>query len=1259
MATSSWLLASDLQATVSSGSSFWGGLSGSFAITNTSQQSKSSWSFSFVSSYNTFDFWNADESAVRNSDGTYTITVKASAGAAPLAAGSRLDLGFTVMSDSDATVTVAEAVLGPVGTTTSSSSTSTSTSTSATTSTSTGSTTTTGSTSPAGTGSSSPSGSGGLVVEMQLGSSWSGAYEGTLTVRNSGSSAVAAGWSVSFVSDHRLGSVSDFQLQQQLQADGRTLVTLSAPSWAASQGLAAGASLSSYFQAQGDRAGQSVAELFTFSASGGGSTSTTGGSTTTGTGGDTSTGSSGGTTATPPPGPAGLNSGNSGDARWGEAYFAPYVDMALWPVPDLSAIAASRGTSLLTLGFLQASGSGQLGWGGLDALAISPTNSNEQAQAIRASIQAFQQAGGDVMISLGGMNGSSLAEVGARSGMGASTLAARYAEVVSQFQLNRLDFDIEGAALADDAATALHSQALALLQQQNPQLEVWYTLPVLPTGLTADGLDVVRIALAAGVKLDGVNVMAMDYGEFAAPTSGPNAQTMGAYAIAAAEATKGQLDGLFAQFGKGFSWAMVGVTPMIGVNDITSEVFTLADAQLLEDFARDKGLGMLSMWSIARDNPGSLGSATATASGLNASAGSFSAIFRDYGSQNSLSLGGTTTGGGTTSGTTTTTPSTTTTSGSGGSVPTGGDGGSPLSSAPTRLVGYFEEWGIYGRDFRVADVKADQFTHLNYSFFGITPTQSDLPYMAKDLNVLPGAMVQAGYLGFNSNTPGGLGIHDTWAAYEKTFSQSDQLVSRHFDAGQWQGLSESRRQGYLSGGEFDVITQADGSRLVRAKADNWTDAQGGIQRLFHKADWDGLSDARKAYLVTNSQQYSWTDQWQGSFSPGAGSTSERIAAVNNHFAAGAGRTLTLKADGDLVRNSSAWVGDDPANWEKLYAGNLNQLRLLKELNPELSIGFAIGGWTLSGNFSTNLDDAAGREIFTQSIVDHLGYYDFFSSVDFDWEYPGGGGLDSNASSPQDGVNFALTLQLLDEKLAAFEQRTGREIEISVATAAGAEKLAKLNLQGINPYVDFYNVMTYDFHGGWEKITGHQAAMRGDSGGYDVVTAIDQFRQAGIAMDKVVLGAPAYTRAWGGVAAGSSYGYGMAGDTSLAPGSYEKGNYDQKDLITGIENNSYQLVWDDTNKAAFAYNAGTGIWSSIETAATIAGKAAYVREAGLGGVMFWALSNDSSGPQSLVGAANDALRGGVTLDTIAGRAPAFDVVLGGDGRFSFSDFTTLA
>jgi len=233
------------------------------------------------------------------------------------------------------------------------------------------------------------------------------------------------------------------------------------------------------------------------------------------------------------------------------------------------------------------------------------------------------------------------------------------------------------------------------------------------------------------------------------------------------------------------------------------------------------------------------------------------------------------------------------------------------------------------------------------------------------------------------------------------------------------------------------------------------------------------------------------------------------------------------------------------------------------------------------------------------------------------------------------------------------------VEISIATAGGADKLANLNLEGIDPYVDFYNVMTYDFHGGWESQTGHQAAMTGDAGGYDVLTAIDQFRQADVDLSKVVLGAPAYTRAWGGVQDGGTYGYQQAGDSSQAAGSFEAGSYDVKDLLTGVENGDLQLFWDDTAKAAFVYDSVSGLWSSIETAATVAGKAAYVQEAGLGGLMFWALSNDAEGDQSLVDAAFDGLLGGESLESIAARAESFDQVIGGDGQFNLSDFTNLA
>jgi chitinase len=199
-------------------------------------------------------------------------------------------------------------------------------------------------------------------------------------------------------------------------------------------------------------------------------------------------------------------------------------------------------------------------------------------------------------------------------------------------------------------------------------------------------------------------------------------------------------------------------------------------------------------------------------------------------------------------------------------------------------------------------------------------------------------------------------------------------------------------------------------------------------------------------------------------------------------------------------------------------------------------------------------------------------------------------------------------------------------------------------------------MTYDFHGGWENQTGHQAAMTGDANNYDVTTAVSVFEEAGVALNKVVLGAPAYTRAWGGVEDGGTFGYQQSGTGAEAEGSFEAGVYDYKDIVTDVVTGQTDLYWDDDNKAAFVYNGDE--WSSIETTATIAGKAAYVQEKDLGGMMFWALSNDAEGEQSLVETADDILRQGASYALAVENAPEFDYILGGNGEFSISDFTAL-
>src|SRR5262249_51286837 len=152
-----------------------------------------------------------------------------------------------------------------------------------------------------------------------------------------------------------------------------------------------------------------------------------------------------------------------------------------------------------------------------------------------------------------------------------SALQAAYQTVVDAYHFTHLDFDIEGAAVADHASIDRRSQAIAALQQADAAagkpVQVWLTLPVLPTGLDNNGLYVLQSAVKYGVKVAGVDVMAMDYGESAAPN--PQGH-MGEYAIQAATSLFGQLRNVYGTSPTDAQlWQMVGVTPMIGLNDDT------------------------------------------------------------------------------------------------------------------------------------------------------------------------------------------------------------------------------------------------------------------------------------------------------------------------------------------------------------------------------------------------------------------------------------------------------------------------------------------------------------------------------------------------------------------------------------------------------------------------------------------------------------------------------------------------------------------
>jgi chitinase len=281
-----------------------------------------------------------------------------------------------------------------------------------------------------------------------------------------------------------------------------------------------------------------------------------------------------------------------------KSWLVPYVDVTLTPTFQFQDPAANPANNV-ALAFVVADPQDGCSpsWGG----AYRP---DEAAAALELDrrINQLRSAGGNVMLGVGGLNNSELAVACTDQ----ARLTEAYRQLVRRYDVETLDLDIEGTAVADQASLQRRALALNTLQAERAAaghpLAVWLTLPVAPDGLTVDGLAAVRATLAGGVALRGVNVMTMDFG-----TEQGSAPDMLDLTTRALDSTHRQLTDLYLRLGVQLTspqvWSRIGATPMIGQNDVDAERFTVEDARGLASFAVDKGLGRVSMWSVNRDAP--------------------------------------------------------------------------------------------------------------------------------------------------------------------------------------------------------------------------------------------------------------------------------------------------------------------------------------------------------------------------------------------------------------------------------------------------------------------------------------------------------------------------------------------------------------------------------------------------------------------------------------------------------------------------------
>lgn len=277
-------------------------------------------------------------------------------------------------------------------------------------------------------------------------------------------------------------------------------------------------------------------------------------------------------------------------------WFAGYVNVTAKPAYAFESPTTKAARDVFLSGIVSApDGSCTPRWGGAFTL--------QQAAAsldLDRRIARLLHRGGKMAVSFGGQLHDELAT----ACTDVNALAAAYAKVIDRYHVSTIDLDVEGTNLSDRAAGQRRAQAVKKLQLQRrttgKSLAIWLTLPVSPNGLTDDGKAAVDAMLRNGVDLAGVNAMTMDYGgSRAADQSMLNATT------AALTATQLQLKALYSGAGMKLSaaavWSKIGVTPMIGQNDLPGEVFSLEAAKSLNQLVIGHGIGRISMWSLNRD----------------------------------------------------------------------------------------------------------------------------------------------------------------------------------------------------------------------------------------------------------------------------------------------------------------------------------------------------------------------------------------------------------------------------------------------------------------------------------------------------------------------------------------------------------------------------------------------------------------------------------------------------------------------------------
>ncbi len=310
------------------------------------------------------------------------------------------------------------------------------------------------------------------------------------------------------------------------------------------------------------------------------------------------------------------------------------------------------------------------------------------------------------------------------------------------------------------------------------------------------------------------------------------------------------------------------------------------------------------------------------------------------------------------------------------------------------------------------------------------------------------------------------------------------------------------------------------------------------------------------------------------------------------------------------------VADAPG---QALAGNFNQLKELKAAYPNLRIVMSVGGWSWSNHFSELASTAAGRQKFVQSCVDQYingnipglpagAAKGIFDGIDIDWEYPNEPG-NNNPYGPQDTPDFTALVQDFRGALNEAGEQTHEHYLLTADTSPNQYAAAQqLQLKTVARSLDWYNVMTLDFHGGWDPITDFSSNLFPDPNSpqpanarFSIAQSVAYYESHGVPASKIALEIPYYAHAWAGVAATNDGLY----QSTTGAASTDQAGY--KTVVT----EPGTVHFDPVTASIWKYDPASQTFWTYDDPQTVFAKGLYIDFKGLRGASVWSLDGDDA------------------------------------------------